>query len=326
MGVSWGHPPAAGPTITTRRARPSPGTHAPARRASDALTQARRRKAGTLLRVDRFFTPASPIETVAHFAATVRLNETTEGILLDFKLRLERNDAVAMDTANDLASFANSWGGSLLLGIAETLLPDGTKVATAMPGVSDFDRTRDWLEQAVRARLAPNTLPFNTAAISQPGGQPVMVVNVPPLPRGLAASWDTRRIAYPARTSHGKRYLSPMEVEMRLAEPSRAMFLRLHELRGRLARAGGRDPRNLPVVVTSRVENNGRGVDDLCITDLRDSEFILKAGNTELPIPYELVEAAWETTNSRIGLSINATIIMTQAPQNTLAMRSWRPG
>jgi hypothetical protein len=66
---------------------------------------------------------------------------TAESNQLKFKWGYEwkgtRREEEADEVARDVAQFANTEGGTLLIGIGEKDLPDGRRVATDCPGVPD---------------------------------------------------------------------------------------------------------------------------------------------------------------------------------------------
>lgn len=139
----------------------------------------------------------SYIRTPDELARVVTIDETTENIVFDFKRTINdwnvargvpnRDDlkaAAQKETCRDISQFANTFGGCLLIGVAEHRDPvTRLKIAHAIHAVTDPDSMRQWIEQAIRNYLVPATFSRDIAIVDDPRGT-VLAVNVPPRRHG----------------------------------------------------------------------------------------------------------------------------------------------
>ncbi len=138
-----------------------------------------------------------------------------EGIHLDFKR--ERNSLKSRDLAVDIAAFANSQGGVLVVGVAED--PDRPGVAGQLHPI-DVAETIDGIESALnRWTFGFDVRPRPLRLVVDDSGADVVVVNVDPSPRLVSVRSDSGKpeICYPFRTTHGNAWLKPEEVEQRIS-------------------------------------------------------------------------------------------------------------
>lgn len=193
---------------------------------------------------------ATYIRTPAELAGAVQFGRTTESLVLDFKMavhdwqipkgapeRHERGLEAQRETCRDIAQFANTDGGCLLIGVAEQRHPEtGIKVAERIATVEEPDGLRQWIEQAIRNYLTPATFSHDIAIVRAAGGV-VVAVNVQQSVH-VVALWDPPRLEYVRRTSHGKDWMNPDELERHIMNGSRATKLAL-ELAAREASIQG---------------------------------------------------------------------------------------
>ena len=183
------------------------------------------------------------IRTAKEFAAAVTIGITTELLTLDFKETIdfkfpkgssdEVKQKTQQETCRDIAQFANTNGGCLLVGVEESRDPvTGLKVASGIRPVSQPDAMREWIEQAIRNYLVPATFAHSIDILQDPRGT-VVTINVPPSLH-LVALWHSERksqfeekhsIEYLYRDSHGKKWMNPDEVEKHMVNGSRAAKL-----------------------------------------------------------------------------------------------------
>ena len=162
----------------------------------------------------------------------VKLNETPESRVLEFKIKLDRHDDWQTETAEDVCQFANELGGCLLFGVAERQDPaTGLKVASAFKGIENADQVRGDIEQAITNRVVPSTL-SKTIDMLTVDSKSIIAVNVPPS-RRLVYVWDrsTGNIRCPYRTNHGKARMNPDEMERHMMNGSRAARIALLDAR-----------------------------------------------------------------------------------------------
>jgi predicted HTH transcriptional regulator len=149
------------------------------------------------------------------FLQLVDFGQTTESMTLDFKYDLNHFVAARQDDAKelcrDICQFANSEGGTLLVGIVEQKSGDA-RVTTAVHPIAGFDRRREWIEQAVQKHLVPATTPVYIDRVVL-GAGPIVAINVPASER-LVVVWDKalHTMECYRRTNHGKESLNPDEV------------------------------------------------------------------------------------------------------------------
>nr|CAJ73642.1 unknown protein [Candidatus Kuenenia stuttgartiensis] len=95
------------------------------------------------------------------------LGKTHESIILDFKKEIPlKNPNSAKETARDIAQFANTWGGCLLVGVEEIKSPQGYKIAGEFCGVEDSESLKKFLHNKVVNYLYPSTISFQDVIIS----------------------------------------------------------------------------------------------------------------------------------------------------------------
>ena len=120
----------------------------------------------------------------------IRLGETCESIVLEFKKDIPLKDPdSAKETARDIAQFANTWGGCLLIGVEEALSPQCYKTASSFCGVKDLESLKAFLYQKVVNYLYPSTVSFKDVIITGNTPLPLFATNVDPIENGLVAVW-----------------------------------------------------------------------------------------------------------------------------------------
>lgn len=84
-----------------------------------------------------------PFLSNSDFESQVRLGETTESIFLDFKATVDfskKPGELAENWAIDIAAFANTLGGSLLVGVTECGNRNGQRLAHGFSPLPDTDK------------------------------------------------------------------------------------------------------------------------------------------------------------------------------------------
>lgn len=168
--------------------------------------------------------PPDYIHDVAEFERVIKLNTTTEGMFLDFKSTIDKwklpkgaPDTVKQEArkelCRDIAQFANTNGGCLLIGVSERKNADGIKVADHVTRVDEPDEMRAWIEQVIKNYCVPSTFSKEISIIQVANG-PVVAVNVhPSLHTVYIFDGSNGTIEIVARTNHGKKHLNPDELE-----------------------------------------------------------------------------------------------------------------
>jgi hypothetical protein len=176
------------------------------------------------------------IENRADFDALIAFGQTEETLVLEFKRSVATKDPGAkLEVCRDVAQFANTYGGCLLIGIEEEKDPkSGAKRASSVYPVDDVDKTVQWLEQAIVNYLVPSTLSHRIVRIEMDRG-PILSVNIP-ANLHVVALWDrqAKTIEYLRRTNHGKEWMNPDEMETHMLNGSRATRIALERAMNQL--------------------------------------------------------------------------------------------
>ena len=101
---------------------------------------------------------------------------TSEGAALDFKELLSATDSGRFELAKDLSAFANSGGGSLLVGVRED--PPGTFAVVGTHATLGAQPLDEWVENVAAGAVRPR-LDFRTRLVKLRGGGAVALVQVP---------------------------------------------------------------------------------------------------------------------------------------------------
>lgn len=267
--------------------------------------------------------PYRPIRSPEDLARAVAFGETTENRWLEFKALYEDGPEADDELARDIAQFANTEGGVLLIGIAEDRRSDGRHVAREGPGVADVNRLKARLEQSIRNHLVPSTFTREVVEIES-AGKVIVAVNVPPSIALVALSHpeEKRGIEYLYRTDLGKSRMNPSEVERHMMNGSRASRLavqRLHEELG----ARFTQPLDLvpPIVIEStagvgqhREHDTNRRLNPI-ISDVSEHHVQITLGSSRVCVnlPYSLIRDAWIAADQRPALALAVRIVANQA-------------
>lgn len=166
-----------------------------------------------------------PFKTAQDFESLIHLGETSESIHWDYKQSF--NPKKAEDLAMDLAAFANTFGGTLLIGVAEKT--DGAKkVASGFVSGINVEEIRKTVHTHICEIISPKidvqVVPIDVS------GNLIVAINVEPSINlvGVRLDKDRRSFSFPYRTEFGNRFMTFEEVENRMADnKTRAMYLKL---------------------------------------------------------------------------------------------------
>lgn len=257
------------------------------------------------------------------FERLVELGTTSESKHLEFKAAYgwrAAGNVQTIELCRDVAQFANTEGGVLLVGISEIEQGGGRKVGGSINPVDDVDGLKNRIEQAIRNYLTPSTFTRELIAIESATG-PILAVNVRPCLH-LVALWHKQLkagIEYVYRTDHGKQWMNPDEVERHLMNGSRAARLAVQEV---MANADCKQPVELvPPISTIVYRGDGTVPVSLSIaeglrpilTECGERELQLTVYSNErnqgLRIPYGLVREAWVTVDHRPGICLGVRLL-----------------
>jgi hypothetical protein len=271
------------------------------------------------------------IETSADFGSCVTLGLTPETLVLEFKDEVkwkDRSPAAKESTefCRDVAQFANTFGGVLLVGITEELDPaTGLKRAKEIKRVEHVDSVIQWMEQAIKNYLVPSTFSRAIREIQTADGI-VLAINIP-ASRHLVALWDKKdkgRIEYLYRTNHGKEWMNPDEMEAHIMNGSRAGRIAIERAMEELKVLTGGQATLFPVnfgevwfaeLGRSSSERIGHhrdhptvlveAVGDHAIT----VKFVHGSESHVMRVPYGLVEEAWLDAG-HVRVHLRARVVM----------------
>lgn len=167
----------------------------------------------------------TPFKTAQDFESLIHLGETSESIHWDYKQSF--NPKKVEDLAIDLAAFANTFGGTLLIGVAEK--SDGAKKVASgfVPGINveEIRKTvHTHISEIISPKIDVQVVPIEVS------GNLVVAINVEPSINlvGVRLDKDRQSFSFPYRTEFGNRFMTFEEVENRMADnKTRAMYLKL---------------------------------------------------------------------------------------------------
>ncbi|MDY6387990.1 MAG: ATP-binding protein [Fibrobacter sp.] len=166
-----------------------------------------------------------PIKNQDDFKSLIHIGETPEGIHWDYKQQF--NDEKKNDVAIDLAAFANTLGGSLLIGVSEKNI-DGRKVANNLFNIADFERIKKSVYTSILDLISPH-IDVQVVPIKIDDAL-IVAINVEPSVNLVSVSQEKNGPYYcfPYRTDFGNRFMAFDEVEKRMMDnKSRAIYLKL---------------------------------------------------------------------------------------------------
>lgn len=166
-----------------------------------------------------------PFKSAQDFESLIHLGETPESIHWDYKQSFSPKKSE--DFAIDLAAFANTFGGTLLIGVAEK--SDGVKKVASgfVPGINveEIRKTvHTHISEIISPKIDVQVVPIEVS------GNLVVAINVEPSINlvGVCLDRDRRQYSFPYRTEFGNRFMTLEEVEERMADnKTRAMYLKL---------------------------------------------------------------------------------------------------
>lgn len=237
-----------------------------------------------------------PIKNQQDFESLIHIGETPESIYWDYKQYF--NSKEPTDIAIDLASFANTYGGTLLIGVAEKK-ENGLKVASNfVPNVDAeeikkqvFTRILDLISPKINAQVVQFNVSDNV----------VVAINVEPSVNLVSVCLDKDRQSFciPYRTEYGNRFMSFEEVEKRMMDnKTRAMYLKLQKY----LPSGGKVTIHPAAIAEKKVEWRFEWI--------KESENEIRLHQNEyrsISVPISFIEDVWNG-NPGICLKLNTRI------------------
>jgi hypothetical protein len=266
------------------------------------------------------------IRSVSEFQSTVQLGSMPECLVLEFKEKINGwntpkenvRKKAQKEACRDIAQFANTLGGCLLVGVKGRFDPSrGINVAGSVVSINEPEKLQQWIEQAIVNYLVPSTFNHDVTPIAHPEGN-IIAINVP-ASRHLVSLWDRtdRTIEYVRRTSHGKEWMNPDEMERHLMDGSRAGKLALiaakEHITSKRVEVVGSVWREYSSSPERPVRWNPR--DPITIGPMKEYWFELRVPNEQgmpraVTIPYSLIKDAWVGPSGTLMLLLTIRIIM----------------
>lgn len=224
-----------------------------------------------------------PIKNQQDFESLIHIGETPESIYWDYKQYF--NSKEPTDIAIDLASFANTYGGTLLIGVAEKK-ENGLKVASNfVPNVDAeeikkqvFTRILDLISPKINAQVVQFNVSDNV----------VVAINVEPSVNLVSVCLDKDRQSFciPYRTEYGNRYMSFEEVEKRMMDnKTRAMYLKLKKF----LPSGGK-----VIIYPSPIRNNQCEWYVEWLNGMDDEVRLSQNGLRSIVVPLSFIDEVWK--------------------------------
>jgi predicted HTH transcriptional regulator len=247
----------------------------------------------------------------------ISLNYTQETLFIEFKKEINLMNrhlktALAEEFACDICQFANTLGGVILIGVEEGNgnIP-GLSVATRFVNVDNIEQIRVFLNDKVRNFYYPSSINFDIVAIEVENDISLLAINIYPLTNNIACMFSPSSsdyLRYPFRTEFGKKYMRPYEVEERMNNRNRSLYLQLSNIWQK-----DKEVQILSQVIkeekSATLQWDNRDL-NIFISELFDHEFRLKVNDQLINIPYGLLQEVWTTYDGKIGIIINARIVI----------------
>jgi len=247
----------------------------------------------------------------------ISLNYTQETLFIEFKKEINlmnrhQKTALAEEFACDICQFANTLGGVILIGVEEGdgNIP-GLSVATRFVNVDNIEQIRVFLNDKVRNFYYPSSVNFDIVAIEIENNISLLAINIYPLANNIACVFSpsgSDYLRYPFRTEFGKKYMRPYEVEERMNNRNRSLYLQLSNIWQK-----DKEVQILSQVIKEKksptLQWDNRDL-NIFISELFDHEFRLRVNDQLINIPYGLLQEVWTTYDGKIGIIINARIVI----------------
>lgn len=252
------------------------------------------------------------IESVDSLNKNVILGVTAESNTLEFKREINfRKPNIHEEFALDIAQFANIYGGSILIGVDEVYCSNLNKKVASKFIDSDFEEISKFIYDKVLQYLYPNYIDLSVDSIMINDSTTIVAINVNPVVRGLVCYCSKNPpflMKFPYRTSYGKKYYTPQEVEKRMSNPYRYIELKILKI--------FEDFKSVKIYPDLIVKNKDSSVKwdikeyNYLIKSVGESEYTLSLAGIDVNIPFSLTKDVWVTEDDKIGLLLNVKLVL----------------
>ena len=227
-----------------------------------------------------------PFKTAQDFESRIRLGETPENIYWDYKSVLNSSDPT--NIAIDMAAFANTYGGTILIGLSEKENDELNRLKVAM-GFAPKNNAETIKKQI--CSIASNYIFPQIGVKIDPikiSDNLIVAINIDPSVNlvGVRTNNERGNFCFPYRTEYGNTFMSFMEVEERMVNnKTRSMFLKLK----------GLIPEKEKVMIYPVPKCNNRS--EWTLEWINDSENEVKLERNEsksIIVPISFIEEVWK--------------------------------
>lgn len=236
---------------------------------------------------------------------------TPESDLWDYKREIDfQKPTEGVEISKDIAAFANTWGGTLLLGIQELVDSNNIKSAYNVLNIPDIEKYKHKIFDSIALHLFPK-IDVDPCVINVPGKGNILAVNIEPSTDKFICvdghpSQD-HPIYFPFRTSHRNMFHDPQKAqEIIMNMKKRDVYFKLNNLHPRLRTISLSSP---------FLGTNGRQIyvrrEELRISQIHDNEVTLSMLPSQriVNVPFGLIEDVWETHDEKIGMIVNSAVV-----------------
>lgn len=222
-----------------------------------------------------------------------------ESETLDLKRCYERNAKGQTSALRDIASFANAFGGTILVGAEEE--PD-TAVLKEYVGIPDADAEGRRIKQLALARLDPQP-DVETVPIRTSDGLNVLAINVAPFPGVVGVRHEIKWEFY-VRRERLNHAVTFGEAEKMLTQDRRGRLL---------IESIPKESWSQRITVDAYLRRIPRGKWSLKRLDAHNV-VLACPGNYDIEIPYSFIKAVWPSGGDRFTISVDAAITRINPP------------
>ncbi len=255
------------------------------------------------------------IESSSTFDKRIIFGSTCEDIFLDFKREFDfasqHKRDIAEEFACDVCQFANTFGGSILIGIEEKYKEkEKLKVASKVYPINNIEKIQQYYNDCVLPLISPHYIDVWFNVINLLGGS-ILSICIKPLVNTIAAvssKKNNKYLRFPYRTNYGKKYMSYNDIFRRINSSTREKFLSLLDIWTQNNKVELLSP------ITKEEKSNSVIWDHkefiVHIKEVTESYFVLQINDLKINIPYDLVYALWEIDAHIIGLVLLVELVI----------------